>query len=107
MTPARRSLYQKRNPQRARICELLIALGLPKKEVHPPAWRNGTRRRTGSFWHRNEGALDLWLERAHAAYRCRMINLHPDHGGSTADAILCNAIWKQVKHLFEKHGVKL
>lgn len=107
MTPARRKLYQKRNPQKARICELLIALGLPRKEVHRPALTWGHYRRTGSFWQRNNGTLDLWLERAHTAYRSQMINLHPDHGGNGKDAAALNAVWTQTKHLFEKHGVTL
>ena len=107
MTPARKKALLRRHGRNpARICELLIAMGLPEKEVRAK-WLNGHHNARGSFWERNSNCLDLWLERAHTAYRGCMIDLHPDHGGSHANAILMNAIWRQVKHLFGKHGVRL
>jgi hypothetical protein len=98
MTPARTRL----NRKALRICELLVSLGLPRKDVHG-RWN----KRSGSFWHRNENVLDLWLERAHTAYRQRMINMHPDKGGEVEDAKELNRSWSRVRHLFRKHGVTL
>lgn len=98
MTPARTRL----NPKARRICELLVTLGLPRRDVHG-RWNA----RSGSFWQRNESILDLWLERAHTAYRQRMINMHPDKGGEVEDAKLLNLTWSRVKYLFRQHGVTL
>jgi len=93
------------NPKAQRICELLVTLGLPRKEVYRQCNRNDESK--GAFWQREAPRLDLWLERAHTAYRQRMINLHPDRGGSVKDAALLNTVWGRVRYLFRKHGVTL
>lgn len=102
MIPARQRLSLKSN-RASKICELLIALGLPRKQVYATYDRS----RRGPFWTREAGNLDLWLERAHTAYRCRMVNLHPDRGGSVRDAATLNQVWGRVKMLFAKRGVTL
>ena len=97
------------------ICQLLVAIGLPRAEVYVAPWsdcaslrRQRTRRnKTASFWARNEYDLDLWAQRAHSAYRELAVRVHPDLGGNPEDAIALNAIWERIKHLFRQKGVTI
>lgn len=98
MTPARTRL----TIQTGRICQLLVSLGLPKVEVYR---RDGLPQ--GSFWERNESRLLEWLDRAHKAYRKRIVSLHPDRNGSVEAATRLNLAWGKTRRLFKKHGVTL
>lgn len=84
-----------------RICQLLVAVGLPKREVYRG------ERTLGAFWQREEPRLLEWLDRAHKAYRKRMRSLHPDLSGDNESATRLNVAWERIEHLFRKHGVEL
>jgi hypothetical protein len=101
MTPARTGRWH----SRGRICQLLVSLGLPRKEVYKQ-WtcERTAKRRMGSFWQREQGHLDLWFERAHTAYRSHMMSLHMNERPES-EVLLMNAIWRQTKRLFKQHGV--
>ena len=82
------------------ITGALRKLGVPETWL----WPHPRRGKSGSFWLRQIHHVGV-LELARRLYRVRIKTVHPDTpGGSTAQALELNSLWRKIRRSFARFG---